>query len=167
MNEKIVSAYENAKSVYAEIGVDTDRAIEAVSRVPVSVHCWQGDDVLGFIKDNDTLGGGIQTTGNYPGRARNAEELRKDLDVAFSLIPGKQRLNIHAIHADTDEKVDLDALEPRHFASWVDYCKEKDIALDYNPSCFAHPMADSGFTLSSADPAIRDFWLAHCIGSRK
>ena len=155
-----------AKEIYDEIGVDTDAAIETLKKIPISMHCWQGDDVLGFLFRDNALSGGIQTTGNYPGRAATVEQLRADLDVAFSLIPGKTRLNLHSIYADTDEKVDLCDLAPRHFASWIDYAKERGIGLDYNPSCFSHPMADSGFTISSADPAVRDFGVAHCAGSR-
>ncbi len=167
MDKKIVAAYEMAKEIYAEIGVDTDAALALLKRIPVSIHCWQGDDVLGFLFRDTALSGGIQTTGNYPGRARTVEELRADLDVAFSLIPGKNRLNIHSIYADTDEKVDLTDLSPRHFASWIDYARERGIGLDYNPSCFSHPMAESGYTISSADKNVRDFWVAHCAGSRK
>lgn len=123
--------------------------------------------MLGFLFRDRALSGGIQTTGNYPGRARTVAELRQDLDKALSLIPGTHRLNLHAIYADTDEKVDLDALEPRHFASWVDYAKERGLGLDFNPTCFSHPMADSGFTISSADAGVRQFWIEHCIRSRR
>ena len=160
-------AYQLAKEIYASVGVDTDAALAALEAIPVSMHCWQGDDVLGFLFQDTALSGGIQTTGNYPGRARTAEELRADFSKALSLIPGKHRLNLHAIYADTAEKVDLDGLEPRHFASWVDFAKEKGLGLDFNPTCFSHPMADSGFTLSSADPAIRQFWIEHCRRSRR
>ena len=120
----IEQAYKLAKEVYAQMGVDTDAAIKKVENIPISLHCWQGDDVRGFLFGNE-LSGGIQTTGNYLGRARNADELRSDLDLALSLIPGKQRLNLHAIYADTDEKVDLTDIAPKHYASWVDWAKEK------------------------------------------
>ncbi len=166
MNALIEKNYAIAREIYASIGVDTDAALARLAATPISLHCWQGDDVMGFLNDS-ALSGGIQTTGNYPGRARTAEELRADLSRAFSLIPGKLRLNLHSIYADTEEKVDLDTLEPRHFASWVDFAREKGVALDYNPSCFSHPMAESGFTISSADPVVRDFWIAHCAGSRR
>ena len=159
-------AYELAKEVYASIGVDTDAAIERIKNIPVSINCWQGDDVQGFLFKN-ALSGGIQTTGNYPGKARTADELRADVDMALSLIPGNHRLNIHAIYADTPEKVDLDELEPRHFQSWIDWAKERNMGLDFNPTCFAHPMADSGFTISSADDKVRNFWIDHCTRSRE
>ena len=162
-----MNRYEQAKELYAAIGVDTDAAIKRLSGIPVSMHCWQGDDVLGFLFRDIGLSGGIQTTGNYPGRAGTPDELRKDLDAALALIPGKKRLNLHAIYADTSEKVDLTELEPKHFSSWVDWAKERGMGLDFNPTCFSHPMADSGFTISSPDPAVRAFWIEHCKRSRK
>lgn len=159
-------AYEIAREVYASIGVDTDAAINRVKNIPISINCWQGDDVKGFLFKNE-LSGGIQTTGNYPGRANTPDELRADIEKAMSLIPGNNRLNLHAIYADTTEKVDLDELEPRHFESWIQWAKERNIGLDFNPTCFAHPMADSGFTISSADEGVRNFWIDHCIRSRQ
>ena len=162
-----MNRYQEAKELYAGIGVDADRAIEILKTVPISLHCWQGDDVLGFLFRDVALSGGIQTTGNYPGRASTPAELRQDLDKALSLIPGKMRLNLHAIYADTDEKVDLCDLEPKHFAAWVEWAKERGLGLDFNPTCFSHPMADSGFTISSANPTVRDFWIEHCKKSRK
>ena len=164
---KTLKAYELAKAQYAEIGVDTDKALDAMQKLSVSVNCWQGDDVLGFLFADTALSGGIQTTGNYLGRARTASELRADLDVALSLIPGTHRLNLHAIYADTSEKVDLNELEPKHFASWVDWAKERKMGLDFNPTCFSHPMADSGFTISSSDKNVRDFWIEHCKRARR
>lgn len=161
-----MNAYELAKEQYAAIGVDTEAALDALKKTPVSLHCWQGDDVLGFLFRDRELSGGIQTTGNYPGRARTATELRSDMDFALSLIPGPCRVNLHAIYADTDEKVDLPELTARHFSSWIDWAKEKKIGLDYNPTCFSHPMADSGYTISSADKTVRDFWIAHCKTTR-
>lgn len=158
--------YELAKEIYAKIGVDTDKALENLKNIKISVNCWQGDDINGFLSD-DALSGGIQVTGNYPGKASTPAELRADIEKAFSLIPGKKKLNLHAIYADTDEKVDIDALEPRHFESWVKWAKEQGIGLDFNPTCFSHPMADSGFTVSSADKNVRDFWIRHCKASRK
>lgn len=161
-----MSNYKNAKELYQKLGVDTEKALEKLEKIKISLHCWQGDDVSGFLNNMD-LTGGIQVTGNYPGKARNAKELKMDIEKAMSLIPGKQKLNLHAIYADTDEKVDLDKLEPKHFASWVAWAKEKGVGLDFNPSCFSHPMADTGFTVSSADDKIRSFWVRHCIASRK
>lgn len=159
-------AYGIARDIYAQAGVDTDRAIEKLGCISISMNCWQGDDVRGFLFGNE-LTGGIQTTGNYPGRARNAHELRDDIDLAMSLIPGRLKLNLHAIYADTDEKPDLDAIEPRHFRSWTDWAKDRHIGLDFNPTCFAHPNADTGFTIASADKGIRNFWIEHCKRSRK
>lgn len=163
----IEKAYELAKEQYAAIGVDTNAVLEQLQKAVISMHCWQGDDVGGFLFKDIALSGGIQTTGNYPGKANTAEELRADINKAMSLIPGRQKLNLHAIYADTAEKVDLDALEPHHFESWVQWAKEQKTGLDFNPTCFSHPMADSGFTISSADKAVRDFWIRHCKQSRK
>lgn len=160
-------AYLLAKEQYAKIGVDTDAVLDRLQKVVISMHCWQGDDVGGFLFQDVELSGGIQTTGNYPGKATTASELRADIEKAMSLIPGRQKLNLHAIYADTDEKVDLDQLEPRHFASWVEWAKKLGTGLDFNPTCFSHPMADSGFTISSADPEVRDFWIRHCKQCRK
>ena len=158
--------YELAKKEYAKIGVDTDKALERLANVRISMHCWQGDDVRGFLFNSD-LSGGIQTTGNYPGRARNVKELKEDITEVLKLVPGKFNLNLHAIYADTDEKIDLDQIEPKHFAKWVEFAKEHNLGLDFNPTCFSHPMASSGFTLSSADDKVRNFWIEHCKRSRK
>lgn len=158
--------YELAKKEYAKIGVDTDKAIETLSSIRISMHCWQGDDVRGFLS-KDELSGGIQTTGNYLGRARNVSELREDIKEVLSLLPGKFKLNLHAIYLDTYEKVDLDKIEPKHYASWVNFAKENDLGLDFNPTCFSHPLASSNFTLSSSDEHIRSFWVEHCKRSRK
>lgn len=162
-----MTSYEIAKERYGQIGVDTDKVLDTLGKVKVSMHCWQGDDVIGFLFPDLQLSGGIQTTGNYPGAAHTPADLRKDMEKALSLIPGKHKVNLHAIYADTTEKVDLDALEPRHFASWVDWAKENGLGLDFNPTCFSHPKAESGFTLSSADEGIRSFWVEHCKRSRK
>lgn len=161
-------AYELAKERYAEIGVDTEAAMARVKEIPVSIHCWQGDDVRGFENPDGDLTGGIQTTGNYPGRARTIDQLRSDIDRTFSLIPGTKRLNLHAIYLDNlGKKVERNKIEPKHFASWVDYAKERKIALDFNPTCFSHPMLKDGMSLSHPDKAVRDYWIEHCIASRK
>ncbi|NLD27149.1 MAG: L-rhamnose isomerase [Acholeplasmataceae bacterium] len=157
--------FENTRKIYAGIGVDVDSAIQQLRKIKISLHCWQGDDVRGFL-NHEALSGGIQVTGNYPGRARNPEELRSDLEFALGLIPGHHKVNLHAIYADTDEKVDLDALEPRHFQNWVNWAKALGLGLDFNPTCFSHPMVKDGFTLSSPDPEIRNFWIRHCQKSR-
>ena len=156
--------YEAAKRRYAAIGVDTEKAIGTVLGTPVSMHCWQGDDVRGF-EGARSLDGGIQTTGNYPGAAHTPEELMSDMDTALSLIPGKHRINIHASYAifDGEERADRDALLPRHFAAWVKFAKERDMGIDFNPTFFSHPMAASGLNLSSPDDNVREFWIRHGI----
>ena len=161
-------AYEIAKELYAEYGVDTDKAIERVSKIAISMHCWQGDDVGGFENPDGDLTGGIQVTGNYPGKAKTLAQLRQDFDKAASLIPGKKRINLHAIYLDTmGEKVSREKIAPKHFDSWIDWAKERDYGIDYNPTCFSHPMSADGLTISHPDKAVRDFWIEHCIGSRK
>ncbi len=162
MTQEIQQAYELAKAAYAKIGVDTDAAIEALKKIKISLHCWQGDDVNGFLFQDIALSGGIQTTGNYPGKAQTPDQLRQDIEKALSFIPGKHKLSLHAIYADTDEKLDLDTIKPKHFEKWVSWAKEQGLGLDFNPTCFSHPMADSGFTISSADPKVRAFWIEHC-----
>ncbi len=153
--------YESAKKIYAEYGVDTEKAISRLNDVTVSVHCWQGDDVIGF-DSREALSGGIQTTGNYPGRARTPEELMADIDMAFSLIPGKKKLNLHASYAITGgENVDRDAIRPEHFRKWVEFAKERGIGLDFNPTFFSHPMVKDNLTLSSPDDKVRKFWIEH------
>lgn len=153
--------YEEAKERYAAIGVDTDEALKKLSNVSISMHCWQGDDVKGFDGDG-VLTGGIQATGDYPGRARNPKELMADIDKALSLIPGAHRLNLHASYAifEDGEFADRDVLEPRHFAAWVEFAKERGLGIDFNPTYFSHPKA-SEFTLSSPDEEIRSFWIRH------
>ena len=161
-------AYELAKEAYAAIGVNTEAAMERVKNIPVSIHCWQGDDVRGFENPDGDLTGGIQTTGNYPGRARTISELRSDIEKAFSLIPGTKRLSLHAIYLDNlGEKVARNKIEPKHFASWINWAKERRVGLDFNPTCFSHEMSADGFTLSHPSKAVRDFWIEHCIASRK
>jgi L-rhamnose isomerase len=164
----IQSAYALAKERYAAIGVDTAAALVALKKIPISLHCWQGDDVGGFENPGGELTGGIAATGNYPGKARNADELRQDLDLVYSLIPGQHRLNLHAIYAETgSRRVERTDLGPEHFAAWLDWAKANGHGLDFNPTCFSHPLAASGFTLASYDPAVRQFWIDHCIASRK
>ncbi len=153
--------YESAKQLYARFGIDTEAALEKLGDITVSIHCWQGDDVGGFDSD-DALSGGIQTTGNYPGKARTPDELMADIDKAFSLIPGKKKLNLHASYAIFDgEKADRDALKPEHFAKWVEFAKERNIGIDFNPTFFSHPMVKDGLTLSSPDEEVRKFWVEH------
>lgn len=159
--------YEFAKELYAQAGVDTEAAIEALSKVKISIHCWQGDDVGGF-EGGGELSGGIAATGNYPGKARNAEELMADLDLALSLIPGKHKINVHAIYAVTDgENISRDKLKPKHFAKWVEFAKARGLGLDINPTLFSHPFAADGLTLSHPDENIRKFWIDHCKAMRK
>jgi len=161
-------AYSLAKQQFAQLGVDAERAIETLKTIPISLHCWQGDDVGGFESDEGLTGGGIQATGNYPGKARNPAELRSDIDKAMSLIPGKHRLNLHSMYAEyPGKKVDRDALGPEHFRTWIDWAKTKKIGMDFNPSFFSHPKAADGFTLSSRDEAVRKFWVNHGIACRK
>ena len=157
--------YEEAKAMYAKIGVDTDKALEQLKNIPISMHCWQGDDVGGFEGEGD-LTGGIQTTGNYPGKARNPEELMADMDKALSLIPSKHKINLHASYAifEDGEKVDRDELEPKHFAKWVTFAKERGLGIDFNPTFFSHPLAADA-TLSSENEKIRQFWIRHCQAS--
>lgn len=156
-------SYQEAKEVYAKIGVDTEQAIEKLKNTAISVHCWQGDDVVG-LDGGGAASGGIQTTGNYPGRARNFEELKEDLRKTFSLMPGKKRLNLHASYAILNgEKVDRNAYRPEHFAPWVEFAKEIGLdGIDFNPTMFSHPMVKGGLTLSSPDENVRKFWIEHC-----
>jgi L-rhamnose isomerase len=159
--------YEKAKNEYQKWGIDTEEAIKRCAAIPVSLHCWQGDDVGGFEKGAGPLSGGIQATGNYPGKARNKDELMGDLEFVYSLIPGKKRLNLHAHYAVTDEAVSRDQVEPRHFEAWLNWARDRGIGLDFNATPFSHPMASSGLTLSSPDKNIRDFWIRHCKATRK
>lgn len=163
----VEKAYELAKQRYAEIGVNTDEAITALKKIPISLHCWQGDDVGGFESTAGLTGGGIQATGNYPGKARTADELRADLDVVYSMLPGKHRLNLHAIYLEAGKKVERDEIRPEHFSNWVAWAKGKLHGLDFNPTYFSHPKAADGFTLSHPDAGIRKFWIQHGIACRK
>ena len=156
-----MTRYESAKELYGKFGIDTESALKKLCDTTISIHCWQGDDVGGFDGD-DALSGGIQTTGNYPGKARNPEELMADIDKAFSLIPGKKKLNLHACYAIFDgNRADRDALRPEHFAKWVEFAKERNIGIDFNPTFFSHPMVKDGLTLSSPDESVRKFWVEH------
>ncbi len=164
--EKIEAAYELARERFAEIGVETEIAIRNLDKIPISIHCWQGDDVRGFENPQGDLTGGIQTTGNYPGRAGNGDELRADLEVALAQIPGINRLNLHAIYYESPTTVDWDKLEPNHFARWVEWAKAQNLGLDFNPTCFSHPLSERA-TLSHPDAAVRKFWIDHCLASRR
>ena len=157
-----MTRYEYAKDLYAKIGIDTEAAIEKLSALPISMHCWQGDDVVGF-DSKEALSGGIQTTGNYPGKATTPVELMADIDKACSLIPGKKKLNLHACYAifENGEFADRDALGPKHFAKWVEYAKERGMGIDFNPTYFSHPMVKDNLTLSSPDEEVRTFWVNH------
>jgi L-rhamnose isomerase len=164
----IEEAYRAAQERYALYGVDTEQALQRLSQIAISVHCWQGDDVGGFETPDAALGGGLAVTGSYPGKARNADQLRQDLDEAYRLIPGRHRLNLHAIYAETGgQRVERDALQPEHFTRWMDWAKANGHGVDFNPSCFSHPLAADGFTLSHVDAGIRRFWIDHCIASRR
>jgi len=157
-----MTSYKTAKEKYALLGVDTDKAIETLKNIPVSLHCWQGDDVTGFDHEGP-LTGGIQTTGNYPGKARNYKELMADMDKVISLCPGKAKLNIHACYAifEDGQFVDRDKIEPKHFKKWVEFAKERNMGIDFNPTFFSHEKVKDGLTLSSPDKETRDFWIEH------
>ena len=161
--EIIEKSYQLAKEQYAALGIDTDHVISEMDNINISLHCWQTDDVGGFEKPGSVLGGGgIQATGNFPGKAKTIEQMRSDLDKVMSLLPGKQRLNLHAIYGEFEGKlVDRDQIEPKHFQGWIDWAKKRGIGLDFNCTCFSHPLADDGFTLSSKDEKIRKFWVEH------
>lgn len=157
-----MNRYDSAKEMYAKYGIDTDKVLNTLKDVTISVHCWQGDDVVGF-DNRETLSGGIQTTGNYIGKANTPEELMADLDKAFSLIPGKKKLNLHACYAigEPGEKIDRSKIEPRHFKAWVEYAKSRNMGIDFNPTFFAHPKVKDNLTLSSPDKDTRDYWIEH------
>lgn len=157
-----MTRYESAKAIYARYGVDTEKALDTLSGITVSLHCWQGDDVTGF-DSRQSLSGGIQTTGNYPGKARNPEELMRDIDMALSLMPGKKKLNLHASYAifDDGDFADRDKIRPAHFAKWVKFAKDRGLGLDFNPTFFSHPMVKDNLTLSSPDEEVRRFWVEH------
>lgn len=167
MDNQVKQAYEAAKALYAQHGIDTDEVLNKLAEIKVSVHCWQGDDVKGFLNKDGELTGGISVTGQYPGAATTPAELRNDLEQAFALIPGKHKVNLHAIYTDTDEQVELDQIEPKHYENWVKWAKEQGLGLDFNPTCFSHEKSSDGFTLSHPDPEIRKFWIDHCKASRR
>lgn len=167
MKEKIKQNYEKAKEAYGKIGVDTEQALKRLGEVKISMHCWQGDDVKGFLNPAEQLSGGISVTGNYPGMARTPDELRQDLEKAYALIPGKHKLNLHAMYVDTDEKIDLNEIEPKHYEKWVDWAKKQGLGLDFNPTFFSHPMFKDGFSLAHTDKEVRAFWVEHGIRARK
>ncbi|MBV8384844.1 MAG: L-rhamnose isomerase, partial [Planctomycetaceae bacterium] len=166
--KQVDQAFALAKERYAGLGVDVERALARLAAIPISLHCWQGDDVGGFENIGAELGGGLAVTGSYPGKARTPDELRGDLDRALSLIPGTHRINLHASYAETGGKrVERDALEPAHFAGWIDWAKNNRLGMDFNPTYFAHPKAADGYTLAHPDPAIRRFWIDHGVACRK
>jgi L-rhamnose isomerase len=159
---------QDINEMYAELGVDVERALTVLAETPISLHCWQGDDVVGFEEGARALGSGLAVTGNHPGKARTIDELRQDIEQVLRLVPGNHRLNLHAMYGDFGGKqVDRDQIETAHFQSWIDWAKLKGLGMDFNPSCFSHPKAGDGFTLSHPDAGIRDFWIEHCQRSRK
>ena len=167
-NQQLEQAYARAKQQYADYAVDVDRALGQLASIPISMHCWQGDDVGGFENMGSELGGGLAVTGNYPGKARTPDELRSDVDTAMGLIPGTHRLNLHACYAETGgQRVDRDAMDASHFSRWIDWARSKGIGMDFNPTYFAHPKAADGFTLAHSDEGIRRFWIQHGIACRK
>jgi L-rhamnose isomerase len=159
--------YEEARNEFKAWGIDTEEAMKKCARIPVSLHCWQGDDVSGFEHDRGSLSGGIQATGNYPGKARNKDELFRDLEFTYSFIPGKKRLNLHAMYAISEDPVPRDRLESRHFEAWLAWARERGIGIDFNPSLFSHPLAAGGMTLSHPDKEIRNFWIRHVKACRQ
>jgi L-rhamnose isomerase len=167
MSKQIEKTFVLAKDRYAQHGVDVDRAMRQLARIPISLHCWQGDDVGGFEAGGGELGGGLAVTGNYPGKARTPDELRTDFEKALSVIPGRHRLNLHASYAETNgRKVDRNQLAPEHFSRWIDWARKNRLGMDFNPTFFSHPKAADGFTLSHRDKAIRQFWIEHGIACR-
>ena len=166
--KKVAQAFALAKERYADLGVDVDRALKTLAKIPISLHCWQGDDVGGFEKLGMELGGGLAVTGNYPGKARTPQELRADIDKALSLIPGRHRLNLHACYGEFGGKsVDRDEIAPEHFSNWIAWAKKNKLGMDFNPTFFAHPKAADGFTLAHPDKRIRAFWVEHGIRCRE
>ena len=165
---QVEKAYEAARELYGGLGVDVEAAVAACDALPLSIHCWQGDDCTGFENTGGTLGGGLAATGDYPGRARNAQELRDDLTFAFGLIPGAKKLNLHAMYLESGgAPVDRDAIEPRHFSAWADWAKEMRVGIDFNGTFFSHPKSAAGWTLASADDGVRAFWVEHLKRVRK
>ncbi|MBN3237642.1 L-rhamnose isomerase [Pectobacterium versatile] len=167
MSTPIEAAWQLAKARYANLNVDVEAVLEQLDQIPVSMHCWQGDDVAGFENTGGPLTGGIQATGNYPGKASTPDELRADLEQAFALIPGPKRLNLHAIYLESAQPVARNEIAPEHFSSWVAWAKRHQLGLDFNPTCFSHPLSADGFTLSHPDEKVRRFWIEHCQASRR
>lgn len=167
MTKTVEERYQEAKVRYAEIGVDTEAALQKLQEVKISMHCWQGDDVKGFLNPDGELTGGIMATGDYPGAAHTPDQLRQDMEKALALIPGKHKINLHAIYLDTDEAVDLDEIEPKHFEKWAKWANEQGVGLDFNPTFFSHPMMKDGMTLAHPDKEVRDYWIEHGKRSRK
>jgi L-rhamnose isomerase len=166
-DSQIEKAYSLAKDRYSELGVDTDAALGRLAAIPVSLHCWQGDDVGGFEDTGEAIGGGLAVTGNYPGKARTPDELRQDAEKALSLIPGAHRFNLHASYLEAGRKVERNEIRPEHFSRWADWAKARGLGIDFNPTYFAHPKAADGFTLAHPDAAIRKFWIEHGIACRR
>ena len=167
-DQRIEHAYRLASERYSELDVDTEVAMRRLASIAVSLHCWQGDDIAGFECGDQELGGGLAVTGNYPGKARTVDELRRDLEMAYSLIPGAHRLNLHAIYGEFfGQQVGRDEIDVEHFAGWIDWSRQQDVPLDFNPTYFAHDKARDGFTLTHPDPGIRRFWIDHGIACRK
>ncbi|XYQ55344.1 L-rhamnose isomerase [Pectobacterium carotovorum] len=167
MSTPIEAAWQLAKTRYASLNIDVEAALEQLDQIPVSMHCWQGDDVAGFENTSGPLTGGIQATGNYPGKASTPDELRADLEQAFALIPGPKRLNLHAIYLESAQPVARNEIAPEHFSTWVEWAKHHKLGLDFNPTCFSHPLSADGFTLSHPDEKVRRFWIEHCQASRR
>ncbi len=167
--ESVTAAFQLARDRFAALGVDVDAALRTLATIPISLHCWQGDDVGGFEPGRGALGGGLAATGNYPGKARTADELRSDVGKVLDCLPGRHRFNLHAIYAETDGKaIDRDELEPRHFQGWIDWAKSVGLnGLDFNPTFFSHPLADDGYTLAHRDAGVREFWVRHGIACRQ
>jgi L-rhamnose isomerase len=161
--KKIEQVYKEAAQKYSDIGADTEKALSILKNISLSIHCWQGDDVSGFEKPGSELkGGGIEVTGSYPGRAKTPEQLRQDLEKVYSLLPGSHRMNLHSMYGEFKNKsIDRNKIKPDHFKGWIDWARENSLKLDFNCTCFSHPLADSGFTLSSKDPNVRSFWIEH------
>ncbi|KHT39064.1 L-rhamnose isomerase [Pectobacterium brasiliense] len=167
MSTPIETAWQLAKARYASMNIDVEAVLEQLDQIPVSMHCWQGDDVAGFENTGGPLTGGIQATGNYPGKASTPDELRADLEQAFALIPGPKRLNLHAIYLESAQPVARNEIAPEHFSTWVEWAKRHQLGLDFNPTCFSHPLSADGFTLSHPDEKVRRFWIEHCQASRR
>ncbi|KHT27796.1 L-rhamnose isomerase [Pectobacterium carotovorum] len=167
MSTPIEAAWQLAKTRYASLNIDVEAVLEQLDKIPVSMHCWQGDDVAGFENTGGPLTGGIQATGNYPGKASTPDELRADLEQAFALIPGPKRLNLHAIYLESSQPIARNEIAPEHFSTWVEWAKHHKLGLDFNPTCFSHPLSADGFTLSHPDEKVRRFWIEHCQASRR